>query len=136
MNQVSGGCLCGQVRYECHGEAIMVSVCHCRHCQKQGGSSFSILAGYPRENVKISGVLSSYRDIGESGQTVMRQFCGHCGSPITSDASIMPAFLFIKAGTLDDPSWLQPTTHFYCDSKQPWVKIEEGVAQVARNPTL
>lgn len=134
MKKVTGGCLCGQVRYECSGDAAMVAVCHCRNCQRQSGSAYSVIAGYPRDQVKISGTLTTYQDKGESGQPVLRQFCGQCGSPILSDVGVMPALLFVKAGTLDDPSWLKPTAHLFCDSKQPWVPIEDGVARVARNP--
>jgi hypothetical protein len=135
MKSVTGGCLCGKVRYECQGDELMVAVCHCRNCQKQAGSAFSIIVGYPRNSVKITGTLSSYHDTGESGQPVIRQFCGSCGSPIVSDAGMMPALLFIKAGTMDDPSWLKPTTHMFCDSKQAWVEIDKAAAKVPRNPT-
>ena len=37
----TGGCLCGQVRYETKAEPMMTGVCHCKNCQKQAGSAFS-----------------------------------------------------------------------------------------------
>jgi hypothetical protein len=40
----------------------------------------------------------------------------------------------LKAGTLDDKSWLEPTIHFWCDSAQPWVEIKDGVLKFDRNP--
>jgi hypothetical protein len=36
----------------------------------------------------------------------------------------LPGALIIKAGTLDDGSWLKPNTHIWADSAQPWVRIE------------
>jgi hypothetical protein len=55
-----------------------------------------------------SKALKTYHDTGESGQPVLRQFCDECGSPVISDVAVMPDILFIKAGTLDDTSWLSP----------------------------
>ena len=43
--------------------------------------------------------------------------------------------IFIKAGTLDDPSWVKPDAHIWCAEKLPWVVIEEGPAQMPGNPT-
>ena len=36
----------------------------------------------------------------------------------------MPDVMMIPAGTLDDPSWVKPAMQIYCDSAQPWVKLE------------
>jgi hypothetical protein len=32
----------------------------------------------------------------------------------------------VRAGTLDDTSWLRPTAHFWTRSKQPWITLREG----------
>jgi hypothetical protein len=37
----------------------------------------------------------------------------------------MPDITFIKAGTLDDTSWLDPKMHVYCDSAQRWTPIPD-----------
>jgi hypothetical protein len=44
MGEMTGGCLCGQVRYSANAEPAFVGVCHCKHCQKQTGSAFSVIA--------------------------------------------------------------------------------------------
>lgn len=135
MKNNTGGCLCGKIRYETTGDPALVAVCHCKNCQKQAGTAFSIIAGWPRASVKVTGDIATYRDKGDSGLAVLRKFCSTCGSPILSDAEGMPALSFVKAGTLDDTSWLKPSVHVFCDSKQPWVQIEAGVPQVPRNPS-
>jgi hypothetical protein len=40
----------------------------------------------------------------------------------------------IKAGTLDDTSWIDPQRHVYCDTKQRWFLIPEGVQKFAKMP--
>src|SRR5207248_5837666 len=57
--------------------------------------------------------LATFEDRGTSGKAVRRRFCKRCGSPIVSLVEIMPDVHFIKGGTLDDRSWLRPTTHFW-----------------------
>lgn len=128
-----GGCLCGQVRYEVTGEPTTVGVCHCKHCQRQTGSAFSLLVAVPKAAFRPSGTLKTFHDTGESGQPVSRNFCPACGSPIASDVAVMPELTWIKAGTLDDPSWLQPTLQIYCDSAQSWVKLA-GLKSFPRMP--
>jgi hypothetical protein len=134
MREIIGGCLCGQVRYSATAEPTFVGVCHCKSCQKQTGSAFSVLVGLSKSALSVRGELKAFRDVGGSGQPVDRYFCPECGSPIFTDAAAIPGIAFIKAGTLDDTSWLDPTLHIYCDSKEPWTPISEGSQQFAKMP--
>ena len=135
MSKIEGGCLCGAVRYHSDADPVMVAVCHCRNCQKQGGSAFSVIAAVPAAGLIVSGETKTYLDHGDSGNAVKRIFCPACGSPLISDVESpgTAGLRFIKAGTLDDPSWLQPTLHVWCKSKQPWVPIDPAVPQVPAN---
>lgn len=136
MAKISGGCLCGSVRYESVAEPAMVAVCHCLTCQKNTGSGFSVNLAMPQNSVAIKGdSLATYEDRGgASGKVFYRTFCSRCGSPISGSGDAYPGLLFIKAGTLDDPSWVKPSVHIWCAEKQPWVIIEESVPQMAGNP--
>lgn len=134
MREMVGGCLCGQVRYSATGEPAFVAVCHCKNCQKQAGTAFSVVIGIPKSAMSLQGRLKTYNDRGDSGQPVLRNFCPECGSPITSDVAAMPQMTFIKAGILDDTSWLDPKMHVYCDSAQSWTSIPEGSQKFAKMP--
>ena len=48
----------------------------------------------------------------------------------------MPDLEFIKAGTLDDTAWLDPTLELWCETAQHWVQIDQARPQVPRNPPL
>jgi hypothetical protein len=133
--KIEGGCLCGNVRYSSVAEPIMTAVCHCKHCQKQTGSAFSPLVAVSKGTLDMDRtLLSTFEDVGESGQSVKRNFCGKCGSPITSDLAAMPDLEWIKAGTLDDTSWVNPAVHVWCDSAQSWTTMSESSAKFAKNP--
>ena len=125
MANLDGRCLCGKVTYSCAAEPVAQAVCHCKDCQRQTGTALSVLVAVPRDALKIDGELSSYTTVGEdSGTGTARRFCPECGSPIASFPDGLPDVALLKAGTLDDSSWLDPQMHVWTDSAQPWVEIE------------
>ena len=134
MREMAGGCLCGQVRYSANADPVYVLVCHCKNCQRQTGTAFSVLVGIPNSAMSIQGQLKTFHDTGDSGLRLERNFCPECGSPIFTDVAAMPGIAFIKAGTLDDTSWLDPKMHIYCDSKEQWTPMPEGVQEFAKMP--
>ena len=136
-NQLNGGCLCGSIRYSCDAEPLATAICHCPYCQKQTSSAFSVVVAVPRSSLKIEGdTLKTFEHRGDTGQPVQRHFCGNCGSPIMSYCEVWSTMEFIKAGTLDDTSWLNPTMELWCETAQPWVNIDQSRQIVDRNPQL
>lgn len=122
MRKIAGGCLCGRIRFNAEADPILVAVCHCKNCQKQAGTAFTTVIGVPDDSFKVEGILSTYLDSETgSGTPMQRNFCPNCGSPVTTKATYMPAITWIKAGTLDDVSWVQPAMEIFCDQAQPWV---------------
>ena len=130
---VTGQCLCGQIKYEVKGTPKMTGICHCKNCQRQAGSAFSTLASVPKADFSfISGEPKLYSDSDtDSGNAVKRYFCGNCGSPIYSVTSSKADTLYLKTGTMDDTSGFSPQFNVWCDSKQNWVELAEGVPQMA-----
>ena len=47
MANITGGCLCGRVRYTVTGEPAFSGLCHCRNCQRCTGSAFEALIAFP-----------------------------------------------------------------------------------------
>ena len=70
MVEMTGGCLCGQVRYSANEDPVFVGVCHCTHCQRQTGTAFSVLVGIPKSAMSIQGQVKTFHDTGDSGQPV------------------------------------------------------------------
>ena len=136
MQHFKGGCNCGGVRYDFHAEPLMTGVCHCDNCQRQTGTSFSIIVGVAEGDAVFTSkdTLKCYKDSGTSGGAVDRYFCGDCGSPIYTLADHGAGVLFIKAGTLDDRSWLQPEAHYWTDTAQAWVDIPGEMVTFPANP--
>ncbi len=121
----TGRCLCGDVSYELAGDLIATAVCHCDHCQRQGGGAFSVNLVAREAQLTVSGTLQTYVERGEhdDGEYVRRRFCGSCGSPIVSELVQRPGVIAVKAGTLDDRSDVRPTVEVWCVDRQPWVEL-------------
>jgi hypothetical protein len=136
LARIEGECLCGAVRYRSEAEPAMQVVCHCKTCQKNSGSAFSMNVAVPEDSLVVEGdALQCYIDrSGTSGQPFHRRYCGSCGSHLYSHGAAYGAIAFIKAGTLNDATWLTPSTHIWCAEKLPWVSIPEGVDQYPGNP--
>ena len=53
---------------------------------------------------------------------------------MTTEPAVMSGMTLIKAGTLDDTSWIDPKVHVYCDSAQKWTSIPERCRKFAKMP--
>jgi hypothetical protein len=135
-NQITGRCLCGSVTYRADAEPVVQAVCHCTDCQHQTGTAFSVVVGVPRAALTVEGsTLASFTTTGEEhGTDTQRRFCSACGSPIVSFVEAVPDLAFLKAGTLDDASWLEPAVEVWSRSAQPWSPHFEHATRLERGP--
>lgn len=131
----TGHCLCGSVAYSFTGDPAMVAACHCDDCQRQSGACFSLNVAVPAANFTVdASKLRTFATTGtDSGQPRERNFCPECGSPVTTVLAEMADLVFIKAGTLDDRSWLRPEVEIWRDSAQPWVPQDDAVGSFPRD---
>jgi hypothetical protein len=132
----SGGCRCGAVRYEVASEPIAVMDCHCRDCQYASGGSHTTAVVVPGPAFRLTqGTPTRYVSKGDSGKEVARNFCGICGTPLFSEPP-GGAIWVVKAGTLDDPSWLRPGGALYTSSAQPWAHIDPTKMTFEKMPPM
>jgi hypothetical protein len=126
------------VTYACDADPEFTAVCHCANCQRQTGAGSSIVVGVPDVALEVHGeTLRTFATVGEDhGTNTNRSFCSACGSPILARIDAIPGVAFIKAGTLNDTSWLNPTMEFWCRSAQSWVPALPGAARMERGPAL
>lgn len=125
---LTGGCLCGAVRYEAHGDPEFSIQCCCRQCQHITGGGHASQFALPEAAVAIAGAMQTYAMRADSGNRVTSAFCGVCGSPILKRTSGFPDLMFFHAATLDDPAIFSPQKAVWLDSRQPWDHIDPGLA--------
>lgn len=137
MSEVTGGCLCGALRYSFDRDAVVMAAhCHCTDCQKATGSGKATIILVPTGALQIDGERKGYTVTGTAGSHVTREFCPQCGSPVLSYLEEDPNTRFIKAGSLDDPAWVTVSTSFWGGSAHPWSPVDETTQTYAGNPDM
>lgn len=131
---VTGGCLCGAVRFEAKAAPTEGFYCHCRSCQKFFGNLSAPFVRFTRSSLAFTkGAPSYYR----SSDVATRGFCSACGSPMIFVYDNPESDFWISVSALDHPedwpltssaTW-GPVVHGHVDSKIAWQEIGDGLPQ-------
>ncbi|MDL2355147.1 MAG: GFA family protein [Pseudomonadota bacterium] len=122
----TGGCFCGEVRYQITGEAYNKTTCHCPSCRRATGApavswftvaldDFRLLLGIPAE----------FR----SSAHVIRTFCDACGTAISYRNDAMPGEIDVTLCSLDHPEAMAPADHTFTGYRLPWNVLGDGLPQ-------
>jgi hypothetical protein len=130
-NTVTGGCLCGAVRYAIEARpgsgvdatSLPAAYCHCSMCRKATGGPYACLLSIPRGAIAWTGASPTvYR----SSPLASRGFCGRCGSPLFYDGD-GEVDLSVTVGSLDNPAAVRPDHHYGIESRLAWVDAGPGL---------
>jgi hypothetical protein len=120
---LTGGCLCGAIRYACTEPPCDVHYCHCRLCQKAFGNVFAVFGSLPRTALRFTrGTPQFYR----SSPAAERGFCRDCGTPLTF-AYRRSDWIAVAIGSLDRPEAVRPEMHWGIESQVPWLSLHDGL---------
>ena len=122
--------------YSVDAEPVWQGACYCANCQRQTATAFSVIVGVPSNALTVEGsTLASFKTASEGYQSITeRRFCSACGSPIFSTIESMPGVAFLKAGTIDDTSWIEPTVEIWTRSAPSWAPHFENAVRFASVP--
>ena len=109
MDQVTGGCLCGDVRLVASGRPYRVGVCHCLDCRKHHGALFHASAIFPVDAVTVEGDPRNYGG---------RFFCPRCGSSVFGRSGDE---IEVNLGALDAPDRFTPTYELWTVRREGWL---------------
>jgi hypothetical protein len=124
---LTGGCSCGAIRYEIASFPLLLYTCNCTDCQTASGSAFALNMPVTTEGFYIlQGEPKGWRRPSPTGADVTSWFCRDCGGRIYGERAGRPETINIRAGTLDDTSWLRPMAHMFMRSAQPWILPAAG----------
>ena len=127
--EVTGGCLCGRIRYEAQVFLKNGYICHCRICQKSSGQPAEIAVLIKAGTLKYLNGEPKYYVSSPGGK---RGFCCECGSRIVWQA-IIPEDDWstnVDVGSPDNPAEARMTCHIYADSQLPWYRICEDLPKL------
>ena len=132
---VTGGCLCGAVRYQAKPKQDTAYYCHCRDCQIGSASAFTVAVFCDQRDFQLkSGRLSTYSTTADSGRRLERKFCPQCGTPMIWTGEGFPGVVLVSLSSLDDPEAYQPVHEGWTDSAVSWCRIPENIQSFPRRP--
>lgn len=131
---MTGGCLCGAVRYEADGQPEFVGYCHCRDCQRVTGSGFSPFMGIAKSAVRVTGRTRAFTALGGSGKPTTRHSCPVCASTLFGEPEVAEGYYTLYAGCLDDPSQFVPQMAMFTRDRPAWAHMVGDLPEFARTP--
>jgi len=121
QQRITGGCLCGAVRYEAGEPPYKVGYCHCRMCQKTSGAPVAVGVYFNEQAVQFTkGEPKYYR----SSEVAERGFCEHCGSRLVY-RPLGTKSVSIDVGSLDNPEVAPPQYHIWVESQITWFTLDD-----------
>ena len=124
---VTGGCLCGKVRYRARTDSDEAYYCHCRMCQLAFGNTRVAWFNLPQAALTWEGEPTFYA----SSKFARRGFCGTCGTPLTYAHDGLPNEIDITTCSLDDPEAHPPRDQVWTTHELRWMP---GIAKLSRFP--
>lgn len=118
---ITGGCLCGAVRFRVTAKPVAAYYCHCTMCQRDGGGPFMAGATVPIEAFAFTkGEPRAY----ESSPGFVRLSCGECGSSLGFQAKNSPKWADFTPGVPGRPERHQ--TGVPCVHVNPGELVRDG----------
>ena len=80
-----------------------------------------------KDKLTVTGPTKQFMRLADSGNEVTGVFCPECGVRIYHVPKSAPEVVSIKPGTLDDTSWLRPSSFIWMRSAQGWLSVPDDV---------
>lgn len=123
---LTGGCLCGALRYEIAAAPLDAGYCHCRICQRLSGAPAMAWASVPAESFRYT--LGAPR-VHRSSDWGQREFCAACGSQLVYRTLAPAPSLDVNVPTLDRPDAVPPRRHTWVSSRLAWFRTADALPE-------
>lgn len=123
---LTGGCYCGETRYEGEGTPFHPTLCHCRDCRRVAGAPAVAWFSLRARDFRFTAGEPARFASSEKGR---RSFCPRCGTPLTFQNVDLLEEIDIATATLDDPEQVPPADHTQTGSRLSWLHLADGLPQ-------
>lgn len=131
---LTGGCLCGALRYEARGAPQFMGHCYCPDCRKASGSGFIPFMSFAADDITITGeTLRSTARASRGGEAV-RNHCARCGGLVFGGIVGTDTSHTVYAGSLDDPTAFRPQIAIFAGARPDWALIPDGLVVFEKMP--
>jgi hypothetical protein len=132
---LTGGCLCGGVRFELTEPPVSAGYCHCKRCQRRTGTAAALSARIAPGSLRVlSGeeLIKAY----EPEDGFAKLFCSACGSALWSQSPRDPEVIAVRFGAFDEDPGIRPTYRQFVAYAAPWEPIpDDGLERFSERRT-
>jgi hypothetical protein len=122
---LTGGCLCGGVRFEVGEPLVHASYCHCTRCQRRTGTAASASARIAPGSLRVLAGQELIRAYDPGGGGFLKEFCSNCGSALWSRSPDDPEVISVRFGAFDGDPGIRPSSHNWTASAASWEEIPD-----------
>jgi hypothetical protein len=131
---LTGGCLCGGVRFRVDAPLVVATYCHCTRCQRRTGTAASAQARIQPGSLTVTQGEELIRTYAPPGG-FPKLFCGACGSALWSQSPDDPALRSVRLGAFDGDPGIRPSLHQFVAYAAPWEPIpDDGLPRYDERP--
>lgn len=124
---ITGGCLCGGVRYEVRGRFLRAGHCHCERCRRHSGGAVGTQGRVRREDFRLVSGEDLVRVYRPAEDAAVKAFCSRCGSSLFGGTWPDGPEVSIRLGTVDGDPGIRPQVRTFVDSRAPWDVITDDL---------
>ena len=136
MAGYAGSCACGAIQYEFTAEPVASGHCQCRGCQRATGTGHSSGLLVPKSAFKLTGTPKLYERSADSGGKVSNAFCEKCGTPLYCVSTNMADIVFVRVGSLNDPSRFTPQMVVFAESGHTWDHLDPSLPKFPKSSPM
>jgi hypothetical protein len=104
---LTGGCMCGRVRFEVTEPLVAAGYCHCTRCQRRTGAAASAFGRVVPGSLRVTAGEELIRGF-EPPDGFAKQFCSACGSALWSRSPDDPRVVSVRLGAFDGDPGIRP----------------------------
>jgi hypothetical protein len=132
---LTGGCLCGGVRYEIDAPPVSASYCHCTRCQRRTGTAASAQARLAPGSLRVISGDELVREWVPTDHGWPKCFCSVCGSALWSRSPTESGVFSVRLGSFDGDPGIRPQYRQYVAYAASWELVpDDGLPHYDERP--
>ena len=121
---LTGGCLCGGVRFEVSEPLVSAGYCHCTRCQRRTGSAAAVSARVAPGSLKVVAGEELIRAY-QPPEGFLKAFCSACGGALWAQGQVDPEIVGVRMGAFDRDPGIRPSYRQFVAYAAPWEPIPD-----------
>jgi hypothetical protein len=124
---LTGGCLCGAVRFEVTEPPLWAAYCHCTRCQRRTGTAAAVSARLVPGSLRVVQGDELVRAYVPPVDGFAKEFCSACGSALWSRHRDDPSIVNVRMGAFDEDPGVRPSFRQFVDYAAVWEPITDDL---------